>query len=755
MNCLFASLPQMQVTFIFTTLWLAASLLRADDWPQWRGPSRDGVWNETGILEAIPASGLPVRWRVRIGFGYSGPVVAQGRVFVTDRKLSPEVERVLCFEEATGRPLWTRSYSCDYKNMEYGNGPRASPTVHEGKVYTLGTKGDLVCLDAASGAVVWQKDLVKEHNARVPQYGASVAPLVEGDLLIVSPGSHPDAVVAFDRNTGIERWQALEDRPAYSAPIAITAGGCRHVIVWTADTVSALEPATGKVLWQVPYKATFDPAQAVASPVVHKDQLLCLAAWNRGSLMLKLDADKPSASVLWKTRTRPTTTMSTPLFQDDGHFYATEGNGSLCCLDAATGDEVWATREPTSKNFGHAHLTPNGNRVFLFNQTGHLVLARLTPQGYQELGRCLLVEPTAGFRAGNPVTWAHPAYANQHVFARNDRELVCVSLAPQPSSATDVEKPAQAVNSTVVAGTTGPEDSLALSVAISPDGQTLALGSGWGTVKLLELSTNKALPAPARHNDWVCSVAFSPDGKLLVSAGGSEFTPARNGNKTSAEIKLWDVAAKAERGHLTGHTNKVFSAVFSPDGKTLATGSADQTVRLWDVATMTERAVLKGHSDAISSVAFSKDGDTVASASWDRTVKLWDATTGAERGSLQGHEEEILAVAISPDGRTIATGGADWTVRLWDLTTQQEQAVLKGHRGTVYCLAFSADGQTLATGSGDETIKLWNVAARMERTTLRGHRSGVTAVSFAPGDKTLASAGMDDPVRLWELAPGN
>jgi outer membrane protein assembly factor BamB len=755
MNCFFASLPQTRVILIFTTLLLAAALLRADDWPQWRGLNRDGVWRETGILEAIPAGGLQVRWRVRIGYGYSGPVVAQGRVFVTDRKLGPEVERVLCFEEATGRPLWTYSNSCDYKNMEYGNGPRASPTVHEGKVYTLGTQGHLACLDAASGAVVWKKDLVKEYSARVPQYGASVAPLVEDDLLIVSPGSHPDAVIAFDRHTGIERWKALEDRPAYSAPIAITAGGCRQVIVWTADTVSALEPATGKILWQVPYKATFDPAQAVASPVVHKDQLLCLAAWNRGSLMLKLDADKPSASVLWKTRTRPTTTMSTPLFQDDGHFYAIEGNGSLCCLDAATGDEVWATREPTSKNFGHAHLTPNGNRVFLFNQTGHLILARLTPRGYQELGRCLLVEPTAGFRAGNPVTWAHPAYANQHVFARNDRELVCASLAAQQSSATDSANPAQAVNSTVLAGTTGPEDSLALSLAISPDGQTLALGSGWGTVKILELSTGKALPAPARHNDWVCSVAFSPDGGLLVSAGGSEFAPARNGNMTSAEVKLWDVAAKAERGRLTGHTNKVFSAVFSPDGRTLATGSADQTVRLWDVATMTERAVLKGHTDAISSVAFSKSGDIIASASWDRTVKLWDATTGAERGSLQGHEEEILAVAISPDGRTIATGGADWTVRLWDLATRQEQAVLKGHRGTVYCLAFSADGQTLASGSGDETVKLWNVAARKERTTLRGHKSGVTAVAFAPGDKTLASAGMDDPVRMWEVTSDN
>ena len=150
-------------------------------------------------------------------------------------------------------------------------------------------------------------------------------------------------------------------------------------------------------------------------------------------------------------------------------------------------------------------------------------------------------------------------------------------------------------------------------------------------MKVLDLSTGNELPAPTPHNDWVCSVAFSPDGKLLVSAGGSEFKPERNGGKTTGQVKLWDVTAGKELGELTGHTNKVFSAVFSPDGKTLATGSADQTVRLWNVATRKQRAVLEGHADAVWSVAFSADGKTVASASADRTVKLWDAATGKER----------------------------------------------------------------------------------------------------------------------------
>jgi WD40 repeat protein len=560
-------------------------------------------------------------------------------------------------------------------------------------------------------------------------------------------------VTAFNRLTGELVWKVLDDRPAYSAPIVITAGGTRQLILWTADTVTSLEPATGKVLWQIPYKATFDPAQAVASPVLQGDQLLCLAAWYRGSLMLKLAADQPAATILWKTRSRPTTTMATPFFGDEKHFYAVDGDGSLCCCDSATGDQVWATREATSERFGQAHLTPSGERVFLFNQTGHLILARLTPAGYQEFGRALLVEPTAGFRAGNAVAWAHPAYANKHVFARNDRELVCASLAAEDYTAVEPSVPAAPIASQPIAGTAGPEGAMTLSIALSPDGQTLALGSGWGHAKLLELATGKELPGPKPHNDWVCSVAFSPSGKLLVSAGGSEFAPARNNGMTSAEIKLWDLDATAEREKLTGHTNKVFSAVFSPDGATLATGSADRTVRLWDIATLKERSVLQGHTDAIAFVAFSHDGSRLASASWDRTIKLWNAATRDELGTLKGHEDEVLAVAFSSDGGTLATGSADWTVRLWDLETKTERHVLKGHGGSVACVAFSPDGQTLATGSGDETIRLWNAGTGAEQATLRGHKGGVTALVFAADGKSLYSAAIDDAVRVWKLSP--
>ena len=251
-------------------------------------------------------------------------------------------------------------------------------------------------------ALVWKKDPTADLNAEVPRYGASATPLVEGELLIVSVGARPDGTLtAFDRLTGEERWRALADRPGYG-PDRRGDGGKRQVVLWTGDNVNGLDPATGKLLWQIPFKAQFDPAQATATPVAYKDKLLCLAAWNRGSMMIQLDTEKPGASVLWKTRRDPTASINTPVFRDDKHIYTIVGDGALCCLDPATGDEIWRTRAATSEQFGSAHIVTSGDHCFLLNQKGHLISARLTPEGYHETGRMPLIEPTAGYRAARP-----------------------------------------------------------------------------------------------------------------------------------------------------------------------------------------------------------------------------------------------------------------------------------------------------------------------------------------------------------------
>lgn len=737
---------------LFATV--VAPVACGDDWPQWRGPHRDGVWRETGVVDTIPKSGLPVRWRARLLNGWSGPAVAGGRVFVTDHnyKSDPEVERVVCFDEQTGKRLWLHEYPCRYGNMEYGNGPRATPTVHEGRVYTLGTMGHVRCLDADTGAVVWKKDPVLDLNIAKPRYGVSAAPLIEGEVVIISAGVKPNGTaIALDRKSGDERWRALEDRPAYSSPIILEKGGKRQAILWTGDNVNSLDPATGELLWQIPFKAVFDPAQATATPVVHNDKMLCLAAWNRGSMMLHLDEEMPGARVFWRTRSNPTASTGTPVFQHEQYIYAIVGDGSLCCLDAATGDEIWQTREATSAQFGMAHLVTNGDRCFLLNQQGHLIAASLTPEGYREFGRMPLIEPTAGYRAAGPVCWAHPAFANQHVFARNDRELVCVSLAAEFAEAAGPVESSR-VSSAILPETSGGNQTL--SVTVSPDGKTVAVGTGWGVVKQIDLATGAVAPSVNRHNDWVCAVTYSSDGKYLVSAGGSEFTPQRNGGQTSAEVKVWDRLSGSERGKLEGHANKIFAAVFSPDGRTLATGAADQTIRLWDIEAMRERLMLRGHTDAVSSLAWSRDGRILASAGWDKTVKLWDANSGDQVASCAGSEEELLTVAISPDNRWVAAGGSDWTVRLWDFETKELAALLKGHQGTVYAVAFSPDGKMLATGSGDETVRLWNLETHLSTDVLRGHHSGVTAIAFTPDGKQLVSGALDGPVRTWNIVPG-
>ncbi len=737
---------------------ILGATIHADDWPQWRGPQRDGVWREDGIVSAIPESGLPIRWRTRVYNGWSGPAVAAGRVFVTDHnpKSDPEVERIVCFDEATGQQLWVHDYPCPYGNMEYGNGPRATPTIQDGLVYSLGTMGHLVCLKAETGELVWKKSPGEELEVEKPRYGVSAAPLVEGDVVIITSGVTPDGTaIAFDRRTGAERWRALNDRPAYSAPIILDMGGHRQVIVWTGDNVNSLDPATGEVLWQVPFKASFDPAQATATPVVHHDKMLLLAAWNRGSMMIQLDQQKPGASVFWKTRSQPTANTNTPVFQDDKYIYTVVGDGALCCLDAATGDEIWRTREATSERFGMAHLVMQGDQCFLLNQQGHLISARLTKEGYHETGRMLLVEPTAGYRAAGPVCWAHPAFANRHVFARNDRELVCVSLAVDDANTIEGSPVTSHVTSTVVPETSGAEGNSTASVAISPDGKTVAIGTGWGLVQQIDRQSGTPQPGVARHQDWVCAVTYSSDGKYLASAGGSEFAPERNGGKTSAEIKIWDRVAGSERGKLEGHTNKVFAAAFSSDGHTLATGSADKTIRLWDVESMREVRVLEGHKDAISAVSWSSDGRQLASASWDGTVKLWQVDTGKELANLSNSDDELFSVAISPDSQWIVAGGADWKIRIWDARSKELSAILDGHRGAVYATVFSPNGTTLATGSGDETIRLWNLKSRKTTEVLRGHHSGVTTVAFTPDGSQLISGALDGPVHSWNLKSAN
>ncbi|MBM4029494.1 MAG: hypothetical protein FJ280_29470, partial [Planctomycetes bacterium] len=414
----------------------ASERVPAGEWPQWRGPHRDGVWSETGLIEEFCGPQIPLRWRVPIGAGYSGPTVARGRVYVTDRVTEPrEMERVHCFDAATGEKIWSHSYDCSYKGIAYRAGPRASVLVEDDRAYSLGAAGHLFCFQAATGEVLWSRDLRTEYRIRMPTWGIAAAPLIEGDLLIVPFAGKGACVGAFDKRTGAERWTALEDDASYCAPLVIDQAGRRVFVCWTASRIVGLEPRSGQLLWEHPTPWERWPI-AIATPV-RQGNLLLLSDAHTGTHLLRLDENEPAVELVWHRRREKLADgaalhclISTPVIQGE-HIYGADGRGILRCLRLDTGEQRWEDRSAVPEsNWATIHLIRNHDRTWLFNERGELIIARLTPEGFHEISRAKLIDPTTEqLQRGDGVTWSHPAFAQRHVFARNDKELVCADLS--------------------------------------------------------------------------------------------------------------------------------------------------------------------------------------------------------------------------------------------------------------------------------------------------------------------------------------
>ena len=427
---------------LFTLVAMQAQLTSAGEWHQWRGKDREGVWNETDIIEKFEGTEIPIRWRVPISSGYSGPSVADGRVYVTDRLTKPkQVERVHCFDWETGESIWSYTYDCVYK-IDYTAGPRATVTLHDGLAYTLGAMGHLHCFDAATGEVVWKKDLNTEYNINMPIWGIASAPIVEGENLIVQIGGKPSAcLVAFDRKTGQEKWKAVDDSASYSAPIVINHAGQRILVCWTGNNIAALDPETGQVHWLHSFPATRWEI-GIATPIFYENELF-FTNFYEGSLLLKLQPDELGVELGWHRTGKDErhteaiqTTMTTPV-RFGNYIYGVDSYGELRCIDARNGDRIWEdlSAVPTAR-WSTIHLikhpASSANRVWMFNERGELLITELSPEGLNIISRAKLIEPTRDqLNQRGGVTWAHPAFAYKHVFVRNDNELICANLEKQ------------------------------------------------------------------------------------------------------------------------------------------------------------------------------------------------------------------------------------------------------------------------------------------------------------------------------------
>lgn len=422
--------------------WAAAPMvLWAQDWPQWMGPQRDNVWRESGIVDKFPAGGPPVLWRTPIAGGYAGPAVAQGRVFITDYVTADNVkvdnferaefsgmERVLCLSEDSGEVLWKHEYPVRYL-VSYPAGPRCTPCVEEDRVYTLGAEGHLFCFHVADGRILWQKDLKETYQTKAALWGYSAHPLIDGDRLLTLAGGEGSHIVALDKLTGTEIWRASDSpETGYSPPTIIEYAGVRQLILLQPNAVVSLDADSGKQLWSVPYEAS--NGSIIMSPI-RVGEYLYVAGYNNRSLLLKLQSDRPGATEVWRDKRNVICPVNVQPFVIDDVVYGMDQKGVLRAVQVPSGERLWESDESIGTRPAGSETTflvRHEDRFIMFNELGELLLAKLSPTGYEEIDRAKVIEPS-NVAFGRKVVWSMPALANRRAYIRNDQEIICVDLA--------------------------------------------------------------------------------------------------------------------------------------------------------------------------------------------------------------------------------------------------------------------------------------------------------------------------------------
>jgi len=391
-------------------LWLIAAAAAAQDWPQFLGPTRNGVY--TGPWSA--GSSLAPVWKREVGAGFSAPVIAQGRLILFHRQGGEE--KIESLDAATGKTVWSFAYPTGYRDdFGFDEGPRATPSIDGGRIYTFGAEGVLHGLDFASGRKVWSVDTHKQFGVAKGFFGAACSPLVEGNAVVLNIGGKGAGIVAFEKASGKVLWSATDHAAGYSAPVAATIGGARRLLVFTRAGLVDLDPASGKVRYEFPWRSRSNASVNAATPLVIGSLVFLSASYSTGATLLELGAGAPKP--LWSSDEALSNHYSTSVHRD-GYLYGYHGRQeegqALRCVELRTGKVAWSV-----DRFGAGTITLAGDHLLVMRESGELVMAPATPKEFRPARRAQLLPREVR---------AYPALAGGRIYVRNESALVCARI---------------------------------------------------------------------------------------------------------------------------------------------------------------------------------------------------------------------------------------------------------------------------------------------------------------------------------------
>ena len=413
----------------------------AEDWPQWMGQNRDNVWNVAKPPQSFAPGSLKASWTAPVAGGYSGPAVVGDRLYVTDlvtkanakdanwgRRSIEGTERVLCLDSKTGKEIWKHETPVIYA-ISFSSGPRCTPIVDGKYIYTLGAEGDLICFEAAKGNVVWSIKLKEQYKTNSALWGYAAHPLIDGEHLITLAGGEGSHTVCLDKKTGKEIWRfGTAPEQGYSPPTIIKAGGKRQLILPNPIAINSVDPETGKLYWTLPYEAS--NGSIIMSPI-QSGKYLFVGGYSDKNMLIELDEKTPTAKQVWRDQAKKAISPVNSQPMGIGEvIYGFDQSGELIAFKIDTGERIWETAKPIGKRplqSGTAFIVRSGELFYLFNELGELIIARMTPKGYEEISREKIIEPT-NESSGRSVVWCAPAFANGCIYVRNDEKLICVPL---------------------------------------------------------------------------------------------------------------------------------------------------------------------------------------------------------------------------------------------------------------------------------------------------------------------------------------